>query len=280
MTIEAWLRKTRRRNLLAAALLGSFALAVGACLFALTSWLGWLAVQALLAGVLANWNAALRASLVLTPLLIAVSLVDAARCDRDDVSLFPLWALREFLHCGPWAMRDGGKSLWRAARLAQLDVPACAKVLALLAARRNSVSTEELQQRLPELNWTALSSQLRLIEGVLLLRRDNSHIVLTEPLRWRLRGMKLARPAEPLRVTVEPEPAPVIEPENLQPHELLGVSPNASLQEIKTAYRTRIKECHPDRFPAMDPTAREQAERWSKLLNAAYRTLLDQRTAR
>lgn len=278
MTIEAWLRKTRRRNLLAAALLGSFALAVGACLFALTSWLGWLAVQVLLAGLLANWSAALRASLILTPLLLAVSLVDAARCDRDDVSLFPLWALREFLHCGPWAMRDGGKSLWRAARLARLDIPACAKVLSLLAAKRNSITTDELLRQFPELAWPTLQWQLGLIPGVLLLRHDSSRIVLTEPLRWRLRGMKLAHPAEPLRVTVEPEP--VIEPENLQPHELLGVSPSASLQEIKTAYRTRIKECHPDRFPAMDPTAREQAERWSKLLNAAYRTLLDQRTAR
>ncbi len=280
MTIEAWLRKTRRRNLLAAALLGSFALAVGACLFALTSWLGWLAVQAVLASLLANWSLALHLSLIFTPVLIALCLVDAARCDRDDVSLFPLWALREFLHCGPWAMRDGGKSLWRAARLTRLDVPACVKVLSVLASQRNSVSAEELQRRLPELNWTALPSQLRLIEGVLLLRHDNSRIVLTEPLRWQLRGMKLARVGEPIRVVVEPEPEVVIEPENLQPHELLGVSPSASLQEIKTAYRTRIKECHPDRFPAMDPTARAQAERWSKLLNAAYRTLLDQRTPR
>jgi len=43
--------------------------------------------------------------------------------------------------------------------------------------------------------------------------------------------------------------------------------------EIKTAYRKRMKECHPDLFAGMDQQAQALAERWTKALNAAYATL-------
>ena len=55
---------------------------------------------------------------------------------------------------------------------------------------------------------------------------------------------------------------------------------DASLAEIKTAYRNRVKECHPDRFSTLDEQSRQLAEEWTKAINAAYASLLAQRNAR
>jgi curved DNA-binding protein CbpA len=80
---------------------------------------------------------------------------------------------------------------------------------------------------------------------------------------------------EPARPRPEPTPqaVPVNDPETLSAYEILGLSPSASVVEIKTAYRKRVKECHPDLFAGMDQQAKALAERWTKALNAAYATL-------
>jgi molecular chaperone DnaJ len=44
---------------------------------------------------------------------------------------------------------------------------------------------------------------------------------------------------------------------------LLGLSPSASLDDVKRAYRERIKEVHPDLHPE-DPQATEKAVRLTK----------------
>jgi len=101
-----------------------------------------------------------------------------------------------------------------------------------------------------------------------------------EPFRLRLRWMlererSAGKEPEPARPRPEPPPqaVPVNEPEKLSAYEILGLSPSASAVEIKTAYRKRIKECHPDLFAGMDQEAKALAERWTKALNAAYSTL-------
>src|SRR5712672_2089937 len=80
---------------------------------------------------------------------------------------------------------------------------------------------------------------------------------------------------EPARPRPEPVPdaAPVNEPEKLSAYEILGLSPSASWTEIRTAYRKRVKACHPDLFAGTDEQGRALAERWTKALNAAYATL-------
>lgn len=49
------------------------------------------------------------------------------------------------------------------------------------------------------------------------------------------------------------------------PYEVLGISRNADMDEIKRAYRKRAKECHPDLHPN-DPTAKERMQQ----VNEAY----------
>ncbi len=54
------------------------------------------------------------------------------------------------------------------------------------------------------------------------------------------------------------------------PHQLLGVSPGASQEEIKRAYRRKAKECHPDLHPNDPNAARKMNE-----LNEAYDMLMN-----
>lgn len=57
-------------------------------------------------------------------------------------------------------------------------------------------------------------------------------------------------------------------------HAVLGVSPDASPDEIKQAYRRLMKEHHPDRVAGMNPASQAQAEERSKEINHAYAQLL------
>jgi DnaJ-domain-containing protein 1 len=123
----------------------------------------------------------------------------------------------------------------------------------------------------PQLLLPGLNEQLSLLDGVLFLREDLPWLMLMDPLRLRLRWM-LEQETRP-----RPEPTPqtvhVNEPETLGAYEILGLPPSAFMVEIKTAYRKRVKACHPDLFAGMDQQAMALAERWTKALNAAYATL-------
>ena len=55
----------------------------------------------------------------------------------------------------------------------------------------------------------------------------------------------------------------------MNPYEVLGVSENATDEEIKAAYRRLVKKYHPDRF-ANDPEKQAAAREKLKQVNAAY----------
>jgi len=65
-----------------------------------------------------------------------------------------------------------------------------------------------------------------------------------------------------------------VEKSSPSPHEVLGLSEEASHEEIKAAYKQLVKQYHPDRLVSLGEEFRAMAERKMKLINAAYETLM------
>jgi hypothetical protein len=55
---------------------------------------------------------------------------------------------------------------------------------------------------------------------------------------------------------------------------VLELSPSASVDEVREAYRTKVKQTHPDRVNGMAPAFKNLAEAETKKLNAAYQEAL------
>lgn len=275
--IQSWLRARQRKALIGG--YAYFALTLMGAILALLPNLGiaFLIGKLLwLLAVPASKHPNLWAALFVTP-LAALLFVDCRRAERDDMATIPLWLAREYFHIGPRLIFDGCRVMVHARQFARIDVECCADVLAYLLSKRTATSHEEFSRAFPSLNWKAIVAELRLIEGVMVIRTRDS-LSLLAPLRLELR--QLLAEAEPANAQEEPQSIPVNEPQHLSPHEILGVSERASLAEIKSAYRNRVKECHPDRFSHLDEASRQLAEEWTKALNAAYASLLAQRDAR
>jgi DnaJ-domain-containing protein 1 len=79
---------------------------------------------------------------------------------------------------------------------------------------------------------------------------------------------KPARPAPADRDAPRPEPA------QLSCYQVLGVSPEASREEISAAYKRKIAQYHPDKVASMGAEIREVAEAKSREINAAYESAL------
>lgn len=207
---------------------------------------------------------------LLTMPVVGLLFADCIRAERDDMAVIPLWLAREYFHTGPRLILEDWQSIVRARQFARIDKESCAQFLAFLVSRTTPTSREELMRVFPALVWEEMVLQLRLIEGTIVFRGMKS-VSLLAPLRLELRQLLAHVPKAEMP---REEPEPVEEPHQLSPREILGVSAMASAAEIKTAYRSRVKECHPDRFPNLDAQSRELAEEWTKALNAAYAELL------
>jgi hypothetical protein len=278
--IARWLEQKRRRDRASAAVISLLALASGAAVFLLTSLLLYTVLSIVCGAFIHSVFWLGLAALGLTAGFFARSM--KARQDGLDLVLDPMgfWILKDICSVGPRLLLEGLRQARCYEDLGELNVAACARALAYLAGQNTAVSREDVMRHCPQLSWERLREQLFLLDGVLVLGEDASRVTLMEPFRLRLRWMldreqragKRPEPARP-RPEPPPQPVPVSEPEKLSAYELLGLSPSASAVEIKTAYRKRIKECHPDLFAGMDPQAKALAERWTKALNAAYSTL-------
>jgi len=276
--IQDWLRIRRRNALIISWLYAVFALAGGVVVslpFVLVFYL--LIKIMVLYLVPTTLHAGLWSGVIA---LIGLGLIytDCAYCERDDMSFIPRWLIREFLHAGPRLSLDGYRHSVRGMCLLRMDRASCAGVLSFLLSRAASVSKGELLNAFPGLNWSRLTRELHQIEGVLFLR-DSSRLSLTSILRselCQLFAQISTQTAQSRIVEDAPQPNPVEDVKSFSPHEILGIAPDASIAEIKSAYRRRIKGCHPDRFASTDERSRQLAEEWTKALNAAYETLVTQ----
>jgi DnaJ-domain-containing protein 1 len=67
------------------------------------------------------------------------------------------------------------------------------------------------------------------------------------------------------------KPSPQTQAEN--GIEVLNLSANATMDQIRKAYLTAIKQYHPDNFAGFSPEFRQLAEEKSKQINLAYKKL-------
>lgn len=278
--IVSWLEQKQRSNRTLAMVLSLLALSSGTAVFFLMS----MPVYGVLFVVSGAFS---RSVLWLVPVSLGLTAGIFVRCmkgaqDGPQLVLDPmgLWILKDLCSFGPRLILEGMRQLRCFEQLGQLNVSACARALAYLAEQDAAVTCEDLMRHCTQLPWPRLREQLFLLDGMLFLGDPADRVSLMEPLRVRLRWMlhqeqKAGHGPEPARPRPEPAPrvVPVNDPEKLSACEILGLSASASAAEIRTAYRKRVKECHPDLFAGMDQQSKALAERWTRALNAAYATL-------
>jgi hypothetical protein len=71
----------------------------------------------------------------------------------------------------------------------------------------------------------------------------------------------------------EPSSSAEPRPPAFDPYAVLGVPPDATLDQIKTAYRALIVQYHPDKVAQLGPELRQLAAEKSRQINDAYRML-------
>jgi hypothetical protein len=278
--IARWLEKRRRTDRVWTMVIGAVALGCGAVVFLLTTFL----IYAVLRVVSFAYDHSEIFSAVVALVLTTWSYarIMKRRQHQLDLELDPmgLWIFKDIYSVGPRLLLEGLHQVRQCAQLGELNVAACVRALIYLAGKNAAISRDELLAHCGHVSWERLREQLLLLDGVLFLGEDGSRVTLMEPFRLLLRSMlppqqAADKRAEPTRPRPEPVPdaVPVNEPEKLSAYEILGLSPSASLAEIKTAYRKRVRACHPDLFAGTDEQGRALAERWTKALNAAYATL-------
>lgn len=184
---------------------------------------------------------------------------------------------QQLLYTGPQWFISGISMFYKSITLLRMDIASCAKILLIVLDKGARVSFTDLAKLAPECNPVTVFPQLREIAGVIFLQSEPSGISLTSDLRAELSGVLgvKQKPDSYNQFHQRPKspPNPVVTEVPAGPHKILGVSPSASLMEIKAAYRRQIKQCHPDRFATLNKDWQQMAEQRAKAVNEAYAIL-------
>jgi DnaJ-domain-containing protein 1 len=94
-------------------------------------------------------------------------------------------------------------------------------------------------------------------------------IAICLALGYKFASSMMSKSDEPANANRRPEPPNLFQ---RQPpwHDVLGVSPDATHEQIVGAYRARMSEYHPDKVANLGPDIRALAEQKAKEINAAY----------
>jgi len=177
----------------------------------------------------------------------------------------------DLLYTGPRITTYSVLTLHRAFRLLQTNLDAASETLMILVQRIHRTSVSELAKLLSRCDPMKALFQLQEMGYVLFLSKEPVGVILTEEIREelnRLLGVDIQNASTPVDAPTE-----AAKTGDSEYYELLGLKPPASLAEIKAAYRTRIKQCHPDKFAGRGAEFRQLAEERAKALNQAYEIL-------
>src|SRR5690349_10880473 len=240
--IATWLKRKRRRGIGAAFCYAILTILGGLLVMGLMVCVTFVAAKVVLLSAFPVYQLSTTLGSALVAVIInGLIFTDSIRVRRDDMTFLPGWFVREYISIGPRLILEGWPHFRRVRQLAQMNIEISAKVLAHLAGKATPTFHTEVLRKFPEADWSTLADDLGLLSGVIFFRPDGLRVSLTTPLRLELRALLANQQGEDIP---EPEPVPLEEPQKLTPAEILGVPPTASLAQIKTAYRNRIKECH------------------------------------
>ncbi|HEX4349034.1 MAG TPA: J domain-containing protein [Verrucomicrobiae bacterium] len=185
--------------------------------------------------------------------------------------------IADLLFVGPRLLTWSVMHMARIVRLLRTDSQMVCEVLSVLHRRLHRISFGELTRLLAGQDPMKPLIQLQEIDCVLFLAKEPAGVILTPETREELdqilgRGIYFDKSHFESRPPQE-EPVPPPPVENAECYTLLGIQPTASFTEIKSAYRQRIKQCHPDKFASRGPEFRQLAEERAKALNEAYAIL-------
>jgi len=273
-SVNDWLKKKQRAGIFHSAGYAVITFLGGGIFLGLTFWIVFMVAKLILLSVAGFSWWVTSASLLIAVIACAFLFFDSLNSPRDDMSSLFSWLLREYVDIGPRLLLEVPPALRTFQRWREMDLETCGRVLMFLAGRESPARKSDLLRVFPEIDWDQMRMELRLIPGVIFFQPDELRVSLTLPLRLELRVFRTRKRVPVSEAPPEPEPVRSTPPQTLTPAEILGVSMDATVAEIKAAYRRRVKECHPDRFATMDESSRAAAEEWTKSVNAAYVTLL------
>lgn len=181
--------------------------------------------------------------------------------------------ITDLLLTGPRLAGASIRACFGAILLFRVDLHDCSDALAALVGRTSSLSAADLSGSLRRSSSQELLAQLLALDIVLLLRTDPPTITLNPDLRGHLE--RLLEGTSAPRFEHRPPPASAsISLIDSAPYQALGLSASASLEEVRAAFRRKIKECHPDIFATRSDEMRQRAEEKTKAIIAAYEEIL------
>ena len=181
--------------------------------------------------------------------------------------------IRELLLTGPRLTIACLRALHRFVLVVRADLQDCSRAVALLIAKRASISTTDLHQRLGIGDPDYVMSLLAWFGAILFIRKEPPTIVLNPDLREQFRILFGTAHQPKFEAAREPEPPPESDKDRAL-HELLGLTPPVSLEDLRAAYRREMKQWHPDIFAGASEQERKIAEERTKAIIAAYEVLL------